>query len=138
MKINEKLLKNTKYGKFIESFHKTLWTGTWQSGTITVEGVSDYQSIIVYVTSDVDNKDPIVCHKRSNGNFVGGFPAGGVNNTSSWTKSVELEVDGDNLTFVYCTELKHNSSGQHTGGKSDEIFKIVGFIPDLEKMDELV
>ena len=131
MKINEKLLKNTKYGKYIDARYKTLWTGTWNSGSITVQDINKYNSIIVMV----DTSDPITCYRSNSGNnFRGSIIIGGASTSNQYAKLFDCTVNGNTLTWNVAKELGHNASGNHNAGSSKTVSKIIGLDPILNNL----
>lgn len=114
--------------------NKVLWTGSssWISGSITVPGISKYQTIQVGV--GLANHSGML-YKR-NGAFRGGVVIG----YPAWqaTQSFVLTLSGDTLTMTDNVMLAHNQSSNHAATK-DKVYgiaEIVGIdpiIPDALK-----
>ena len=114
---------------YFEARYKTLWTGSWSSGNLTVSGISNYNSIIVYV----DNNDAIVCHKNgTETSFQGVTILGSGSTFSQYSKIFICGVNGDTLTWSVGKELGHNASGNHNAGSNKTVSKIVGLDPIIE------
>ena len=117
---------DTQLANYFSARYKTLWTGTWSSGSITVSGVSGYHSIIVMV----DTNDPIMCYKSNSGNnFRGATIIGSASANNQYAKVFDCAISGDTLTWNYSKELGHNASGNHNSGSSKTVSKIIGVDP---------
>lgn len=113
---------------YISKRYKTLWTGTWTSGSITVNGASGYHSFIVYVDN---SQDPIVCYRDGNGNIMGSIVVGNPNG-NQYIKTIRASINGDVLTWDFAKELAHNASSNHGTASNKTIYKIVGLDPIVE------
>lgn len=114
---------------YVLARHKVLWTGTWSSGNITVEGISNYHSILVCVDS---SQDPIPCYKDNNGNFVGSITLGNSTTNHNYIKTFRASLNDDTLTLDFAKELGHNASGNHNAGSTKTVYKIIGLDPIIE------
>lgn len=103
--------------------YKDLWQGTWSSGSITVDDISNYMSILVYVDSSYD---PIPCYRDGSGNFVGSLVLGNGNNFYNYAKVFRASISENTLTLEYAKELGHNASGNHNAGSNKTVYAIVG------------
>lgn len=117
-------------GAVLEYFslkNQVLWTGSssWISGSITVPGISKYQTIQVGV--GLANHSGML-YKR-NGAFRGGVVIG----YPAWqaTQSFVLTLSDDTLTMTDNVMLAHNQSSNHAATK-DKVYgiaEIVGIDP---------
>ncbi len=106
---------------------KSLWTGRWSSGSITVDGLSNYSIFLVRIAEKADHTEYGSCIFASIGgasrNYlrgIGGYASG----TTTWTYyQLGSGRSGDTLTFSYC--FGHTSSGTNTNA---EVIEIIGII----------
>lgn len=118
-----------KIADYIDARYKTLWTGSWSSGDITVTDVSKYNSIIVYV----DNGDNMVCYRNANGTqFQGSNIFGSSTQPDHYTKIFICSISGDTLTLATSSQLGHQNGGNHMGRQDKTVSKIVGLDPIIE------
>lgn len=108
------------------SLSKTLWEGTWDSGSITVEGLSRYTVVALF-----DN--------LGNG-YIGTLGEQYLQATSSWmevtssTSAQHIAIvaanrSGDTLQLVGIDYFKHYSNGTHSESKQTyAVKKIVGIV----------
>lgn len=117
---------NTQLLNYFGARYKTLWTGSWNSGSITVQDINKYNSIIVMV----DTNDPIICYKSNTGNnFRGATIIGGSSTYSQYAKLFDCAISGNTLTWNAAKELGHNASGNHNSGSAKTVSKIIGLDP---------
>lgn len=113
---------------YIDARYKLLWEGTWSSGSINVNNLNRYNSILVYVDA---SRDPIPCYRDGNGNILGSVTLGS-SNSNNYVKIFRAGVSGTTLTLNYARELGHLANGNHNAGENKTIYKIVGLDPKVE------
>lgn len=118
---------DTELSNYFTAKYKTLWTGTWSSGSITINETSNYNSFLVYVDN---SQDPIPCYfNGSKTTIVGSIILGSGNNNNQYAKVFRANVSGTIWTLDYARELGHNASSNHNAGSNKTIYKIVGLEP---------
>lgn len=119
-----------KISDYIDARYKVLWTGTWTTGDLTIDGLSNYNSIIVYVDTA---QDPIVCYKCGLGTYYQGATIlGNASSPNEWSKVFRCSINANNankITWDYAKELGHNGSGNHGSASNKTVYKIVGLDP---------
>lgn len=128
MRLFNILLKIVNY---ISARGKTLWTGEWSSGTITVPGSSNYGTFMINV-----GEQWMFAQRRDSGGapMVGGDIAFLSNNTDSIYQNLfNCTVDGDQWTLVAHNQCRHILGGDHgantAGAGNLVITQIIGMDP---------
>ena len=106
----------------LNPFGKTLWTGTWSSGTMTISGISKYSLFLVTMGG-------VPLPAYSDGSRVRILGATGT--TSHTTHAGSFSFEGDTCTFIAGTSMVHTPDSNHTiltSGKT--ITKVVGLVPN--------
>lgn len=106
----------------INPFGKTLWTGTWSSGSITVPNASKYCAFIMVVGGE-----PIIA--VSDGAVVRGIGNSQTSN-ASWIRGFNGNISGDTLSFETAGQIGHNKSGNHSNFTAQSVTEIIGLIPN--------
>lgn len=90
----------------VKELHKSLWSGTWASGDITVDGFSDYDMFIVHMARKSDHQEISTCiFAAIGGSTRSEFRGHGGHAGSSSTYTnyyFEATISGDTLTFGSC------------------------------------
>lgn len=105
----------------ITPFGKVLWTGSWSSGSLTIDGISKYALFLVFINGDAG----IGMRDASMVRFMT-VTGGG----SQYIKGGYFSISGDKVTFATSNQLVHNASGNHGAGVTQPITKIVGLVPN--------
>ena len=105
--------------------NKVLWEGTWESGSKTIQDISKYQAVEVYVGLGSSVTMLYLRDQKLEGGCVIGYPA--------WfaTAQYTLSLNGDvaTLTAAY---LGHRQSSSHAAITTvTSITKIIGIDPIL-------
>lgn len=105
--------------------NKVLWEGTWKSGSKTIQNISKYQTVEVYVGLGSSVTMLYLRDHNLKGGCVIGYPA--------WyaTAQYTLALNG-NIATLTASYLSHNQSAHH--GAIDEVTsikKIIGIDPIL-------
>lgn len=111
----------------ITPFGKTLWTGTWSSGSITVPDSDKYSAFIITVEGY-----GLIGLMNDQRNFVTGFSTATGDTATSIVQSrlAGIDVNGTTWTKRYFSQLGHLPSGNHNAKLTDKtITSIVGLIP---------
>lgn len=101
--------------------NKTLWTGSWSSGTITVPDTDQYNVFIIYMV-DMGTAIPVLKH----GIYLRGW--GGAAGDVAASFQFAATHQGDIWTLVSCTGMNHNSTSNHGTATSKTVSAIVGLI----------
>lgn len=112
----------------VTPFGKTLWTGSWSSGSITVPDSDKYSAFAI--TVDGYGLIGVMNGPRT---FVAGFntATGDTAASAVYSRFVGIDVNGTTWTKRYFSQLAHNPSGNHTAKSTDKtITSIVGLIPN--------
>lgn len=128
MRLFDILLKIVNY---ISARGKTLWTGEWSSGTITVPGSSQYGTFMINV-----GRQWMFAQRRDSGGvpMVGGDIAFLSNDTNRIYQNLfRCTVDGDQWTLVSHNQCGHILGSDHvantTGAGDLVITQIIGMDP---------
>ena len=106
-------------------FGKTLWTGTWSTGDITVTGWSKYSIFLIKSTGNVS----LIGYKDGT-KLRGCCIPGNSSVASHFTETMSASSNGDKLTLEYAKFLQHTASGNHNAGTTIAINEIVGLVPN--------
>ena len=115
-----------------------MWTGTWSSGSITVDDASDYTIFLIRIAAPTNDQEPLACLAMRAGTDLGrirgsgghafyttGYPNG------RWTYWVSLSISGDTLTRDATGTGKDNVVVLYQGDASyfrPAIVEIIGVI----------
>lgn len=120
-----------KIVKYISARGKTLWTGEWSSGTITVPGSSNYGTFMINLAGQW-----MPAQRRDSGGvpMVGGDIAFLSNDTGRIYQNLfRCTVDGDQWTLVAHNQCGHILGSDHvantTGEGNKVITQIIGMDP---------
>lgn len=106
----------------IAPFGKTLWTGTWSSGSITVPNADKYCAFIF-----IQGGEPILA--LSDGVAIRGIGNSQTAN-ASWIRGCNASISGTTLSFENAGQIGHNKSGNHSAYTQQSITEIIGLIPN--------
>jgi len=112
----------------VTPFGKTLWTGTWSSGSITVPDSDKYSAFIITVEGY-----GLIGVMNGPRTFVAGFSTATGDTAASAVQSrlVGIDVNGTTWTKRYFSQLGHSPSGNHGTKSTDKtITSIVGLVPN--------
>ena len=107
---------------------KTLWTGSWASGSNTIPDADKYRAFIV-----INSNIPMIA-VRGGGNLIYGFNTACSSNQTQYVKVVRFDVDANDptkWTLVYANQLNHVYSSNHSAGTTFNVEKIIGLIPNV-------
>lgn len=124
--VNSNAIIQDKIYQYIQNRYKSLWTGTWASGSLTVTDSSKYNSFIVTV-----GNIPVVCYKTSAGR-VAGASASAPGSGARYDRLFSATTNGDVWTIEWLKELTHNANAGHGAFGTSSITEIVGLDPILE------
>lgn len=107
--------------------NKTLYSGDWTSGSITITEIGKYHAVDVYCWKGVS---PVRCYKFD-GCFLGGGITSPVSSNGIHTDlQIRFGVTKTKLTWDYVRLLHHNNASSHGTQYTDlPIVKIVGVEP---------
>lgn len=101
----------------------TLWEGSFSTGTITVEGLSNYSMFRIY---PADIATTILCMRNGSSHIRGGSMF--VSSSYTWVYSIGLTSSGDELTYVDYTGMSFTSDGFKELENGIAIKKIEGLL----------
>lgn len=100
---------------------KLLWSGSWESGSITVPGFGDYRYLCFEGASSL--APMFVVNYGSYGRGAGGS----IKSTGApETAHVKFDVSGTTLTLTECSRIGHQDAATHTTEYTEKINKIYG------------
>lgn len=107
---------------------KSLWSGRWSSGTLQVDGLSNYTLFIIKIALKSDHEPYgtaiLACRILADVNwFLRGMGGYASNTTANTTYYLAATISGDVLTWKYC--YGHTSSGSNS---QLEVIEIIGVI----------
>lgn len=110
---------------------KLLWSGSWSSGSITVNEFSDYKLLLVQ-TSDGDSA---LCWKDGSLMLGGGlYPLSGTSGQMAY--SVRASFSANTLTMQNSYAIVHGISGQHSGQYGRTVSAIYGLLLNDDVLGE--
>lgn len=98
----------------------TLWSGTWDQGSITVPGITNWRVLHLAVTSG--NVLAIASSSLAQGIGIS------IGSGSHKTLAVRFTIDGDTCTMVTAHSLNHEESDAHGARADINVTKIHGII----------
>ena len=101
---------------------KSLWQGSWGSGSIDVPGFSKYTLFQIKVTGSLVCILAVRYSTALRG--TGGWMSG--ENQSFY--SLTAAVDGDRLTMSRCASMNHVPNGDHGATYNQTVQEIIGLI----------
>ena len=117
----------SKVINFISLFGSTLWSGSWNAGSVNVPNTDKYKAFILMQAGQ-----SILAIKRSTSLYVDGYTIIGSSSGTQYIKAFSAAINGNTWTYRWANEIAHNASGSHGAPKTnEEITQIIGFIPDL-------
>lgn len=106
----------------IAPFGKTLWTGAWSSGSITVNGISKYSILLITLTNNNQ------CIGISNGSTCRFMAVSG--SANQYVFSGSFTISGDTCTWGAAGSMQHNGGGNHGAFQTLNILSITGLVPN--------
>lgn len=103
--------------------NKVLWEGTWESGSVTVKGISKYKTLQITV-----NGSHCIASVKDGNVIAIAFEK---NQWGVYSKHFTGTISGDKLTVVECYYMAHVPSSNHGATTATSISKIVGIDPIL-------
>lgn len=100
---------------------KVLWSGSWASGSISIEGIKNYSLVAVVF----DNSFAAICWKY--GVFIDGGACWTTDSGYECTTHIRLSVDGTKLTRKYESHVVLYSD-ETLNLESPQITKIIGIV----------
>jgi hypothetical protein len=100
----------------------SLWTGSWSSGNITVDGISQYHLCIVRM-SEQGTQMLVSVYDDGSGIYFRGFGGYSPSSTNEVGYYLNATMSGDTLTMVNCHSI--NASGTRTAHTVCEIIGVI-------------
>ena len=110
----------------VTPFGKSLWTGSWSTGDITVTGWSKYSLFLIKSTGNVS-----LLGYKDGTKLRGCCIPGNTTVMSHFTETFSASSNGDKLTMEYAKFLQHTASGNHNTGTTITINEIIGLVPNF-------
>lgn len=102
---------------------KLLWSGSWTSGSITVDGFSSYKLLLVQTTDG----DSAICWKDGSLLLGGGlYPLSGTGGQMAY--SFRAGFSANTLTLQNSYALVHGINGSHSGQYTRTVKAIYGLL----------
>lgn len=121
------ILKNI--AKYIQAKNKVLWTGTWETGSITVPEAENYETFRIFCNS----LQPIDVARS--GQYLLGAGGCSYEGNIEIIAGINMTISGNTLTMRYpAVRFTHTPEGNHTAVVATNIVKIVGVDPIMAKI----
>ena len=102
---------------------KSLWTGSWSDGSITVSGISKYRVILFRL----DGYSACIIAARY-GTSINGFSAWAQGTENMGGMFLSASISGDTLTMTRAGIMTHISNGSHSAFTKKVVVEIIGII----------
>lgn len=109
----------------ITPFGKTLWTGKWANGSITVPDTDKYSLFL----ADPGSQYYILVVKGNS--TVTGCSVAPVAVGNQYIRSLNATINGNTWTMVAAKQVPHMQGSTHGAASDITISKIIGLVPDF-------
>jgi len=95
--------------------HKTLWSGTWSSGTLKVDGISDYKMLEISFASEGTHAQCFVTGSGTSAYVRGSNSYTDGSSIVDYIVGLDLNMNTDTLTWVACKKRPMTISSKTVG-----------------------
>ena len=131
--LDELLTKLEGAFAFVRAFGKTLWTGSWTTGSITVPNTADYSTFLVKFASTW----MIAVKYPDNSRAVGSLFFVSNNGETIYQNQFAANISGNVWSFLSQTQFGHRSLGAHADlvniNSGLVVEEIIGLTPILSQ-----
>ena len=103
--------------------NEELWSGSWESGSITVPNTSEYKMFLIALDG-VGTLIPAFKHNE----YIRGVGGYSTSAPSVSTYQFAASFSGNKWTLAACNSLTHNNGGNHGSATSRTVSSIIGFL----------